>query len=320
MASAPSRKPLSRDRLALCQDRRRAEALQRQRDARRNLADHARALAAPEPEAPRMDVDATLSKAELKRRRADREAKERAAKWSLEPDLNGKGDAHGGGWYVVPRPEGKRCLVAVAGQDRVEAPHGDVLHRWRSAVPSGSPQTATKDDQATVLECVFYEPSSTYFVVDVMTWGGYSLYDCTAEFRFYWLRTKLGELEPPEEAAPYALAPAPYFDADGDGVLAAHGGPLPYLRDGLLFYAKQGHYALGPTPLVALFKDAACTRYFAPTTTRARGRGAAAFDRRCSNKRALPDSASKIAFALRHKTRPLGIADVVAVARGNGAG
>ena len=84
MATASSRRPLSRDRLALCQDRRRAEALQRQRDARRNLADHARALAAPEPEAPRMDVDATLSKAELKRRRADREARERAAKWSLE--------------------------------------------------------------------------------------------------------------------------------------------------------------------------------------------------------------------------------------------
>ena len=41
---------------------------------------------------------------------------------------------------------------------------------------------------------------------------------------------------------------------------------------------------------------------------------AAAFDRRCSNKRALPDTASKIAFALRHKTRPLGIAEVVAVA------
>ena len=47
---------------------------------------------------------------------------------------------------------------------------------------------------------------------------------------------------------------------------------------------------------------------------------AATFDRRCSNKRALPDSASKIAFALRHKTRPLGIAEVVAVARGSGVG
>ena len=263
----------------------------------------------------------------------------------------------------MPRPEGKRCLVVASrGKTASRLPHGDVLHRWRSAVPSGSPQTATKDDQATVLECVFYEPSSTYYVMDVMTWGGYSLYDCTAEFRFYWLRTKLGELEPPEEAAPYVLAPAPYFDADGDGVLAAHGGPLPYLRDGLLFYAKQGHYALGPTPLVALFKDAACTRYFAaddetlfvvlrhergelrtldgtavPRAAAAAeafaegelarfqlvpaGDGvAAAFDRRCSNKRALPDTASKIAFALRHKTRPLGIAEVVAVARGSGVG
>lgn len=26
-------------------------------------------------------------------------------------DLNGKGSAMGEGWYVLPRPEGKRCLV-----------------------------------------------------------------------------------------------------------------------------------------------------------------------------------------------------------------
>ena len=84
MATAHRRTLSSKDRLALCQDRRRSEALQRQREARRNLADHARALTAPEPAAPRMEVEAGVSKAESKRLRQEREAKERAARWSGE--------------------------------------------------------------------------------------------------------------------------------------------------------------------------------------------------------------------------------------------
>ena len=108
----------------------------------------------------------------------------------------------------------------------------------------------------------YYEPRNTYYAVDVMSWGGYSLYDCTAEFRFYWLRTKLEETKLECSESDFAVETCPYFEADAAGIDAAHAGPLPYLRDGLLFYDKRGHYARGLAPLVALFKDDACTRRF----------------------------------------------------------
>ena len=135
---------------------------------------------------------------------------------------------------------------------------------------------------------------------------------------------------------------------------------MPYLRDGVLFYNKQGHYALGATPLVALFKDARCTRFFAPAddplaavfavdeangfrtlegaavprsddavlavgslaravlTVAPDGAVSAAFDAACSAKRALPDTASKVAFYARHRVAPLSIDAVKAAAAGGG--
>ena len=35
----------------------------------------------------------------------------------------------------------------------------------------------------------------TYWILGVMCWKGYSLYDCDASFRAYWLDTKISELE-----------------------------------------------------------------------------------------------------------------------------
>ncbi len=37
------------------------------------------------------------------------------------------------------------------------------------------------------------EPQQTYYIVDVMCWQGYILYDCAAEFRLYWLPAKMAE-------------------------------------------------------------------------------------------------------------------------------
>ena len=77
------------------------------------------------------------------------------------------------------------------------------------------------------------------------------------------LRTKLAECQ--QEACDedeFKLEVAPYFDCDRQGLAKAYRAPLPYLRDGLLFYHKQGHYACGHTSLVALFKDEECTRRF----------------------------------------------------------
>ena len=46
-----------------------------------------------------------------------------------------------------------------------------------------------------ILDCIFHEANATYYIMDVMCWRGYSLYDCTSEFRLFWRDTKLREEE-----------------------------------------------------------------------------------------------------------------------------
>ena len=255
-------------RLELHQERRRKEALKRQKDARSDRTNRFRAL---EPEAP-IEVDQQLTKAQRKKQRAFDEARQRAERWSGElcsydwlcdipENLNGTNTSEG--WFCIPRPEGRRVvLVASKGKVDTRQTSGDRLHQFScDCLPGGS--TRTKHKPQTILDCVFVEHSSTYVITDCMCWGGYDLYTCAAEFRFYWLRTKLAECQAESsDEDEFKLEVAPYFDCDRQGLAKAYRAPLPYLRDGLLFYHKQGHYACGHTSLVCLFKDEECTRRF----------------------------------------------------------
>lgn len=167
-------------------------------------------------------------------------------------DLNGKGSELGAGWYVLPRPEGKRCLVIAngyalslplrvyswspcnkcslltvvllcihmySGTTIARIPSGSVFKKFQSALPSGSHSTNKSTEAYCILDCIFQEHNSTFYVLDVMCWKvcslktalvriapslyltwkssscaqGYLLYNCTTEFRLYWLRDKLSE-------------------------------------------------------------------------------------------------------------------------------
>lgn len=44
-----------------------------------------------------------------------------------------------------------------------------------------------------MLDAVFHEPTATYYVADVMCYRGHEMYDCSAEFRQFWLQSKLAE-------------------------------------------------------------------------------------------------------------------------------
>ena len=179
-------------RLELHQERRRKEALKRQKDARSDRSNRARQLL--EPEAP-IEVDQQLTKAQRKKQRAFDEARQRAERWSGElcsydwlcdiPDnLNGTNTSEG--WFCIPRPEGRRVvLVASKGKVDTRQTSGDRLHQFScDCLPGGS--IRTKHKPQTILDCVFVEHSSTYVITDCMCWGGYDLYTCAAEFRFYW--------------------------------------------------------------------------------------------------------------------------------------
>lgn len=54
-----------------------------------------------------------------------------------------------------------------------------------TAVPLGTKQTACPLPGTAVPHCL---PHSTLYLLDVMVWKGYALYDCAAEFRAFWLQ------------------------------------------------------------------------------------------------------------------------------------
>ena len=108
----------------------------------------------------------------------------------------------------------------------------------------------------------------------MMCWKGYSLYNCSTEFRLYWVHSKLAETDagaPPTAARPRRFLPLPALRATPAGLAAAHSGGVQqpgggnFQRDGILLLHKEGQYSPGQTPLALVWKDAACSRYFLDT-------------------------------------------------------
>ena len=256
-------------RLELHQERRRKEALKRQKDARSDRSNRFRAL---EPEPP-IEVDQQLTKAQRKKQRAFDEARQRAERWSGElcsydwlvdiPDeLNGTNTSEG--WFCMPRPEGRRVvLVASKGKVDTRQTSGDRLHQFScDCLPGGSIRTKHKPQTRSSIASSSSTPQHTLLRI-VCAGAATTCMRVLPSFVFTGLRTKLQECQAESsEEDEFRLEVAPYFDCDRQGLAKAYRAPLPYLRDGLLFYHKQGHYACGHTSLVCLFKDEECTRRF----------------------------------------------------------
>ncbi|XP_057820436.2 uncharacterized protein LOC131033277 isoform X2 [Cryptomeria japonica] len=174
-------------------------------------------------------------------------------------------------WYVLPRPAGKRCLVVSShGTTISRLRNGRVLHCFPSALPNGAriKNIAGPSHMFCILDCIFHEPNQSYYIIDIICWRGYSLYDCSAEFRFFWLNSKIAETgacEAPSIHHRYQFHVVPIYDCDRAGLQAAYSGPLPYVRDGLLFSNRHAHYELGLSPLSLVWKDENCSQYFLDT-------------------------------------------------------
>lgn len=126
----------------------------------------------------------------------------------------------------MARPEGQRCLVIASHQSTISRQrNGSILHKFPSCLPNGSrSSTSGSGDDVCVLDCIFHEAGSSYYVIDMMCWKGYALYDCSAEFRLFWVQTKL--LECMMEASPdqhrYPFVPiAAHTCTQGDATQAA---------------------------------------------------------------------------------------------------
>ncbi|CAK4682995.1 unnamed protein product [Aphanomyces euteiches] len=220
-----------------------------------------------------METDMEISKSKSRRKTREDRVKARRDHFSAQfmhpewmvdvpSDLNEKGE--GLGWFVLPRPDGKRCLVISSnGSTIARTTSGSVLKKFPSALPCGSRKTNAGQDGYCVLDCIFHEEDSTFYVLDVMCWKGYLLYDCTAEFRFYWLHEKLSEttVNTVSSANPCRFEPIPYYECDAQGLQAAYNMDFPFVKDGLLFYCKAGLYTLGLSPLVLLWRDQHTSQY-----------------------------------------------------------
>ncbi|KAM3346922.1 hypothetical protein ACQJBY_021108 [Aegilops geniculata] len=173
-------------------------------------------------------------------------------------------------WHVSARPAGKRCMVVSSNGITISRlRNGTILHRFPSALPNGSKKGLSGPASSySILDCIFHEPDETYYIVDMICWRGYSLYDCTAEFRFFWVNSKLTETsagDPPSTYHRYRFSVVPIYESTLEGLQAAYSGSTPYFKDGLLFYNKHAHYQAGITPLTLVWKDKTCSQYLLDT-------------------------------------------------------
>ncbi|KAG7394771.1 hypothetical protein PHYBOEH_004677 [Phytophthora boehmeriae] len=271
------RTPIKRQSWTTDAAARRQATLAQQRQARRDLTAHARQLALEEGDPPSdassepMDVSSVSKRKSreerVKQRREHFSKQLMVPEWLIDvpADLDGRGSALGEGWYVLPRPEGKRCLVVSnGGITLARIPSGSILKKFPSALPCGSHKTNRSSGSYCILDCIFQEQDKTFYVLDVMCWKGYLLYNCTTEFRLYWMRDKLSEgaTAAVTPANPFRFLPTPCYESDPAGIMAAYSTTFPFLKDGLLFYMKAGHYDLGLSPLALVWKDANTSRFF----------------------------------------------------------
>ncbi|KAL3932705.1 MAG: hypothetical protein SGPRY_000599 [Prymnesium sp.] len=173
------------------------------------------------------------------------------AEWMVDvpPDLSER-------WLLLPRPVGTRCLVSSGGGVTTALARKGARRAFPSSLPGGS-RTRGKA-LSCELDCIWHEPSSTYFVLDAISWKGTQLVDCPAEFRFFWLSSKLLETQAHVRSStnPCAIFPLEYLPCSVVSLRHAYASALPYERDGLLFVHRDGLYEPGASPLVLSWSDA----------------------------------------------------------------
>ncbi|KAB1199901.1 Snurportin-1 [Morella rubra] len=304
MAPHDLRRPFKRPAIS-DQQRRREISLQRQAQNRRDAQQHARCLAstllylqfpqaepASEPElelesvpefqaefGTELEVEFEASPREFDIRQASKLKGSQARKWfagqlMLPEWMIDVPDQLAQDWYVFARPAGKRCfVVSTNGTTVSRLRNGSILNRFPSALPNGArARDASGSAQSySILDCIFHESDQTYYVIDMVCWRGYSLYDCTAEFRFFWLNSKLAETgacDQPSYYHRYRFCLVQVYNCDQAGLSAAYTGAVPYVKDGLIFYNKHAHYQTGNTPLALVWKDENCSQYVIDTDSK----------------------------------------------------
>ena len=81
--------------------------------------------------------------------------------------------------------QGRRNLVVAAnGSTKVFSKSGKQVKSFPSSLPGGNRnQSRGKQNRYTILDCIYSESNSMFYILDMMCWDGFQYYDCETEFR-----------------------------------------------------------------------------------------------------------------------------------------
>ncbi|XP_016888677.1 snurportin-1 isoform X1 [Cynoglossus semilaevis] len=157
-------------------------------------------------------------------------------------------------WLLVVCPVGKRSLiVASKGSTAAYTKSGKCVNRFPSLLPGGNRQTSSRGKDYTILDCIYSEVDRTFYILDIMCWGGHPVYDCSTEFRFFWLQSKMEEssgLTQITKRNPFRFVRLESMACTAESIQKVLADEYSFSVDGLLFYHRETHYTPGSTPLV----------------------------------------------------------------------
>jgi len=157
-------------------------------------------------------------------------------------------------WCLIPLPLGGRRSIVVASDSKTHSRlrNGKVLGYFKSYLPGGGVKRHTNKEFC-ILDCILHEPSFTYYVLDIMCWRGNYYFDCPADFRFFWLNSKFSEMDNLDKITknnPFRFIPLPRYPCSKQNLLTLPTVEMPFEKEGVLFYHKEGHYYCAETPLM----------------------------------------------------------------------
>jgi len=265
------------------QSKRRRKFLKAQKERRGNLKAHARGLAfevaeeRPSPSHPKIKrkreegeeereyIEQTVKKAscidykvakEHKRENQELQQKELYRDQLMLPEAMVEVPENLDEWIAIPVPQGgKRCLVISAkGRTTARLKNGYLFNRFSSALPCGNTKKGSRNNPKhfCLLDCIYYEPLLTYFVLDIQAWSANLYYECDTEFRRFWVQSKIGEIP---ELSRISKFNSFHFKALSGYQVSVEGLKAAVEKqnfgvDGVLFYHRDSHYTPGLTPLV----------------------------------------------------------------------
>ncbi|KAK9887649.1 hypothetical protein WA026_023728 [Henosepilachna vigintioctopunctata] len=159
-------------------------------------------------------------------------------------------------WLVKFCPKGSRRLVLCKERTtKVFDKYGIFQWEFQSNIPGGGghPEFSCSTPGLTVLDCVYHNPTGTFFILDVIIWNGASLLNCDAEMRHYFIRSKY--LENPEYFEEYdedsfRFEVAYDYGADPSNIslhLSQYDTYCNVACEGVLFYHRESPYISGST-------------------------------------------------------------------------